>query len=159
MTTEEMYPRPPGGPAAPTSTGTTPVGTTRPGTGASSETGAGGAGPSSSTKEEAKQRTGAVAGTARDEASNVVEEGRRQAGELYSQFRGQVDEQVHAQRDRLGESLRTIGQDLSKMSRGEQTEGQAQQLVDELAERTQQVGDWISQRSPSDRLMVSTRYT
>ncbi|HSK55140.1 MAG TPA: hypothetical protein VK908_07790 [Jiangellales bacterium] len=139
MTTEETYPRPPGDPAAPTSTGTTPTGAPT-----------GGSGADSSTKEEAKQRTGAVAGTAKDEAANVVEEGRRQAGELYDQFRGQVDEQVHAQRDRVGDSMRTIGQDLSRMSRGEQTEGQAQQLVEELGQRAQQVGDWISQRSGTE---------
>jgi hypothetical protein len=140
MTTEETYPRPPGDPAAPTSTGTTPTG------GAPT----GGSGTDSATKEEAKQRTGAVAGTAKDEATNVVDEGRRQAGELYGQFRGQVDEQVHAQRDRVGDSMRTIGQDLSRMSRGEQTEGQAQQLVEELGQRAQQVGDWISQRSGTE---------
>ncbi|HSK25372.1 MAG TPA: hypothetical protein VK894_00495 [Jiangellales bacterium] len=159
MTTEETFPRPPGGATSPGTAGTTPPTTPRAATAPAAGTGMGGTPVSTppppgdngkSATEEGKQRAGQVAGTAKDEAAHVVEEGKRQASDLLHQFRGQVDDQVLTQRDRLGETLRGVGGNLTSMSRGEPAEGPAQQIVEELGQRSQQLADWISRRDGTE---------
>lgn len=94
-----------------------------------------------------------VAGVAKDEAANVLEESKQQARNLLDEARTQVDEQSRTQRDRLVSTLRTFGDDVERMSRGEQASGgMAQDLARQVAERAKELGDRMDGREPSELL-------
>lgn len=94
-----------------------------------------------------------VAGVAKDEAANVLEESKQQARNLLDEARTQVDEQSRTQRDRLVSTLRTFGDDVEKMSRGEQAPGgMAQDLARQLSERAKELGDRMDGREPAELL-------
>lgn len=94
-----------------------------------------------------------VAGVAKDEAANVLEESKQQARNLLDEARTQVDEQSRTQRDRLVSTLRTFGDDVEKMSRGEQAPGGvAQDLARQVSERARELGDRMDGREPAELL-------
>lgn len=105
------------------------------------------------TAQTAAQESKHVAGVAKDEAANVLEESKQQARHLLDEARTQVDEQSRTQRDRLVSTLRTFGDDIEKMSRGEQAPGgMAQDLARQVAERAKEFGDRMDGREPAELL-------
>ena len=78
---------------------------------------------STSAKDHARQSAGTaadeskrVAGVAKDEAQRVASEAQSQVSHLFNQATTQVEDQSRTQRDRLVETLRSLGDDLEKMA-------------------------------------------
>ena len=102
-----------------------------------------------------------VAGTAKDEASNVagtaVREARGVMDDAVRQVGDQMGDQATTQRDRLSETLRTLGNDLEKMAAGEGAgSGMAADLVREVSERARSWGSHLQDREPG-QLVEETR--
>ncbi len=105
------------------------------------------------TTDTARSEAGNVAGVAKDEARNVVDEGRRQASHLMDEAMSQVDEQARTQRDRVVQTLRSVGDDLEKMARGEQPDsGLAQDVTRQVADRAHQLSSRMDGREPTELL-------
>jgi vacuolar-type H+-ATPase subunit H len=99
-----------------------------------------GAGPqqgSTSSVEQAKDTTKAVAHAATNETRAVVGEAKASArnlvGDARTQLRGQADDQAQ----RLAGTLRTFGEQLSSMASSPQAEGTAAEMARQAADRTQ----------------------
>jgi hypothetical protein len=79
--------------------------------------------PTSGAKEQAQQAAGAaaeegrrVAGVAQEEAKRVTSEVTTQLRDLLEQATSQVEEQSSAQKSRLAQALKTLGDDLRSMA-------------------------------------------
>lgn len=136
-------------------TGTTGVGGTSYTDSGSSET---------STKDKAKDTASTaadqgkrVAGTAKDEAANVAgtaaEQARNVLGDAKQQVTSQVSDQATTGRDKLSETLRTLGDDLQQMAQGQgPTQGMAVDLAQEVSDRVRALGSHLESRDPSQLL-------
>lgn len=99
-----------------------------------------------------------VAGTAKEETLNVAgtaaEQARSVMGDAVRGVSDQVNDQATSQRDRLSETLRTLGDDLDKMaSPGPGPEsGLAVDLAREVSDRVRAFGSQIEGREPSQLL-------
>jgi hypothetical protein len=95
----------------------------------------------------AKEETMNVAGTAADQARGVV-------GDAVRQVSDQVNDQASTQRDRLSETLRSLGDDLEKMaSPGPGPEsGLAADLVREVSDRARALSSQLEGREPGQLL-------
>ena len=109
-------------------------------------------------KEQAKQTAGTaadegkhVAGVAQGEAQKVASEAKSQVQNLVSQATSQVDEQSRTQKNRLVETLRTLGDDLDKMA-SQSEGGMAANLAREAADRTRSLTSSLDNREPRDLL-------
>lgn len=92
-----------------------------------------------------------VAGVARDEAKKVANEAQSQVSHLLNQATSQVEDQSRTQRDRLVETLRSVGDDLDKMA----TQGEggiAADLAREGASRARSFSSMLDGREPRDLL-------
>jgi hypothetical protein len=92
-----------------------------------------------------------VAGIAGDEAQKVVGETKLQARVLMDDARNQLEEQSRSQRDRLVQTLGTLGRDLDRMA-GSSESGLASDLVRGAAERVQNVRQHLDGREPAEML-------
>jgi hypothetical protein len=136
-------------------TGTGPSGTTGAGT-----TGTGTTGTTDKAKEAAStaaDQSKHVAGTAKDEAANVAGTAAEQARTVLADARQQVTSQVSDQaitgRDKLSETLRTLGDDLQQMAQGQgPTHGMATDLAQEVSDRVRALGSHLENRDPSQLL-------
>lgn len=100
-----------------------------------------------------KQAGAQVAGTAKGEAQRVVADTVSQARDLYGQATTELSSQAGKQQDRLTQTIRTFGQDLDKIGRGESVDsGPAVELVQNLAGRAHRAAEWLESRSPEDVL-------
>ncbi|MGN6742963.1 MAG: hypothetical protein ACTHJL_06650 [Amnibacterium sp.] len=98
-----------------------------------------------------KEAGAQVAGTAKDEAQRVVADTMSQARDLYGQATTELSSQAGKQQDRLTQTIRTFGQDLERIGRGEAVEsGPAVELVPKLAGRAHRAAAWLESRSPED---------
>ena len=98
-------------------------------------------------------KAGDVAQTAVTQAKEVASEAASQAKNLVQELRSQVDEQATGQRDRLVETLRSLGDELDAMVRGEGGQsGMASDLVSQVAERAQGAAGYLESREPADVL-------
>ena len=94
-----------------------------------------------------------VAGVAKEQAANVGAEAGRQAKDLLSQASSEVSQQASQQQQRLAQGLRTLGDELHKMTQpGEQASGPAADLARQGAQRTREFASWLEQREPADLL-------
>ena len=122
-------------------------------------TGAAGENPSStSARDEAQQAAGTaadeskhVAGVAKDEAQRVASEAQTQVTHLLNQATTQVEEQSRTQRDRLVDTLQSVGDDLEKMAT-QTDQGIASNLAREAADRVRGLSSRIDGREPRDLL-------
>ncbi len=119
---------------------------------------------SSGAKDQAKQAAGTaaqesqhVAGVAKGEAQKVTAEARTQARQLLGEATSQVEDQTRTQRDRLVDSLRTVGDDLEKMA-GNADGGIAADLVHEVADRARSLTASLDGREPRELLEDVRRY-
>jgi hypothetical protein len=83
----------------------------------------------------AQDRAADVAGTAKDQALEVAQEAQRQARDLFAEFRGQIQQQTQAQRDRLVELLREFEDELQNMAQAGGRNGTATEVVRQVADR------------------------
>lgn len=109
-----------------------------------------------------KEQAGAAASTAADEgrhltdvageeARNVADEARQQGRALLEDARGELESQSRTQRDRLVQTLSSMGDDLDKMS-GQADSGLASDLVRQAAERVRNVSNHLEGREPAELL-------
>ena len=113
---------------------------------------------STSAKDHARQSAGTaadeskrVAGVAKDEAQRVASEAQSQVSHLLNQATTQVEDQSRTQRDRLVETLRSLGDDLDKMA-AQSDEGMASSLAREGADRARSLSSRLDGREPRDLL-------
>jgi hypothetical protein len=113
---------------------------------------------STSAKDQAQQAAGTaadegkhVAGVARDEAQRVASEAKSQVSQLLNQATAQVEDQSRTQRDRLVETLHSLGDDLDKMAT-QSDGGIAADLAREGASRVRSVSTRLDGREPRDLL-------
>jgi len=148
---------------SPTDTGTGPTGTGGyDSTGYSSSTTE--SSSSSSTTDKAKDTASTaadqgkqVAGTAKDEALNVAgtaaEQARNVVGEAKQQVTSQLSDQATTGRDKLSQTLRTLGDDLQQMAQGQgPSQGLATDLAQEVSDRVRALGSHLENRDPGQLL-------
>jgi hypothetical protein len=109
-----------------------------------------------------KHQAGEAVGTAAEEgrhltdvagaeARNVAGEAKEQGRALLDDARGQLEDQSRTQRDRLVQSLSSMGDDLDRMS-GQADSGLASDLVRQAAERVRSVSNHLEGREPAELL-------
>jgi len=113
---------------------------------------------STSAKDKAQQAAGTaanegqhVAGVARDQAQRVASEAQSQVSKLLNDATTQVEHQSRTQRDRLVETLQSLGDDLDKMAT-ESDGGMASDLAREGARRVHWLSSELDGREPRDLL-------
>ncbi|MBT0994704.1 hypothetical protein KIN34_10445 [Cellulomonas sp. DKR-3] len=89
---------------------------------------------------------------AKEGASDVTGEARRQVGDLWSQARGEVSDQVGTQQQRLAGGLQTFGGDLHRMAGASDEQGVAADLARQLGGRADDLGRWLEEHGPDDVL-------
>ncbi len=106
----------------------------------------------------ATDRTADVAGTAKDQALEVAQEAQRQARDLVAEFRGQIQQQTQAQRDRLVELLRDFEDELQNMVDAGGRNGTASELVRQVADRLAGVRSYLERGgNPADEVRSFAR--
>ena len=98
-----------------------------------------------------------MAGTAKDEALNVAgtaaEQARNVVGEAKQQVTSQLSDQATTGRDKLSETLRTLGDDLQQMAQGQgPSQGMATDLAQEVSDRVRAFGSHLENRDPGQLL-------
>ena len=91
----------------------------------------------------ATSRATDVASTAKDQALDVAQEAQRQAGDLFGEFRGQLQQQTQQQRDRLVELLREFEDELQNMVQAGGRSGTASEVVRQVADRLSGVRTYL----------------
>ena len=145
-----------------------PLGTEGAGYGTTGTTGTTGYGTTgsndTSTKDKAKEAASTaadqgrnVAGTAKEEAANVAgtaaEQARTVIGDAKQQVTSQMNDQATTGRDKLSETLRTLGDDLQQMAQGQGSgEGMAADLAREVSDRIRTFGSHLENREPTQLL-------
>lgn len=109
--------------------------------------------------EDAKQGARQVADTAKSEARNVADEARLQSRQMFGQLRSEATDQVGAQQSRLADTLRSLGDELGGMARGEQPQhGLAADLAQQASARLDTAASWLGSREPAQVLDEVKRY-
>ena len=98
-----------------------------------------------------------MAGTAKDEALNVAgtaaEQARNVVGEAKQQVTSQLSDQATTGRDKLSQTLRTLGDDLQQMAQGQgPSQGLATDLAQEVSDRVRAFGSHLENREPGQLL-------
>ncbi|WP_416428120.1 hypothetical protein [Paenarthrobacter nicotinovorans] len=117
----------------------------------------------SGTVETAKQEAAGVAGAVGDAASGVVDTAKTEAGhvarevevnarQLLTQTKGELADQAQVQQQRVAEGLRSISDELSTMANSTQDGGVATDLVQQAAQRSSSVAQWLEGRDPGSLL-------
>ncbi|WP_186313543.1 hypothetical protein [Paenarthrobacter nicotinovorans] len=135
--------------------GTTGIGGTPTGSG----TGSAGSGKVDAAKEEAagvaetvSDAAGGVVDTAKSEASHVAREVKVNARQLLTQTKGELTDQAQVQQQRVAEGLRSISDELHTMANSSQDGGVATDLVQQAAQRSSAVAQWLEGRDPGSLL-------
>src|SRR3954469_25683586 len=109
-------------------------------------------------KDTATDRAADVAGTAKDQALEVAQEAQRQARDLVAEFRGQIQQQTQAQRDRLVELLRDFEDELQNMVDAGGRNGTASEVVRQVADRLAGVRSYLERGgNPTDEVRSFAR--
>ena len=145
------YPHEPSDPVLLEGQGSTSTGTQSTGT---QSTGS----QSTGSQERAQQAAGTakdegkhVAGVAQGEAQKVASEAKSQVHGLMNQATSQVEDQSRTQRDRLVNTLRSMGDELEQMA-GSGPGGTAADLVREVADRVRDFSSRVDGREPRELL-------
>jgi uncharacterized protein YjbJ (UPF0337 family) len=100
----------------------------------------------------AAQESRRVAGVAQEEAGNVAAEAKDQMKNLVDQAKSEVSEQGRVQKDRLVQTLTTLGDDLDHMAEQSDRSGMATDLTRQAAGRVRDLGNRLDGREPSQIL-------
>jgi len=129
------------------------------GTPAGSGTGSANSGKVDTAKEEAagvagavSEAAGGVVDTAKSEAGHVAREVKVNARQLLTQTKGELADQAQAQQQRVAEGLRSISDELSTMANSTDNGGVATDLVQQAAQRSSAVAQWLEGRDPGSLL-------
>jgi uncharacterized protein YjbJ (UPF0337 family) len=95
----------------------------------------------------ATKAAGNVAGTAKEQAGQVVDEASAQARNVASDMRDRVTEQARTQNDKLADGIRRMADDLDQM-RAQRGDSPAAQVVSRIADGGRQVADYLADRGP-----------
>ena len=95
---------------------------------------------------------GRCAGTAKEQAGEVVSEAREQARTLLDRTRTEVGGQASTQQQRAAESLRSLSGELRSMASAQQEPGMATDLAQQAADKAGQLASWLQDREPGDVL-------
>lgn len=99
----------------------------------------------------AKSAAADVAGTTKEQAGAVAGEAVSQVKDLLDQARGQLTEQAGGAQSKLGESLRTLVDELRSIGDGSGSgTGPAAEVARTLADRGSAVADYISDKQPGE---------
>jgi vacuolar-type H+-ATPase subunit H len=98
----------------------------------------------------ASEKAGEVASTAIEQAKEVAAEATTQAKNLVQELRTQADDQAIGQRDRLVETLRSVGDELESMVQSSDQSGMASDLVNQVAQRVQGAAGYLESKKPAD---------
>lgn len=102
---------------------------------------------------DAQTAAASVAGTAKDEALTVKDDAVEQGLTLVREARGTLGTQASEQVTRFSGALRSLSDDLERLSRGEQVEqGLATELAGQATARAGAVADWFEGKEPLDLL-------
>jgi hypothetical protein len=97
--------------------------------------------------DQAREKASEAADQAREKASDVADQAREKAGAAADQARGRMREQVDERSKQLGEQASTTASDLRAV--GEQLREQGKdtpaKLADQVAERTERVGSYLTE--------------
>ena len=91
-----------------------------------------------------------VAGVAKEETTRVASEAGSQARSLMHTVRGEVRDQASTQQSRIAEGIRGISDQFSGLAHGQPATGMAGDLVQQAAQRTQRMAQWLEDREPGD---------
>ncbi len=94
------------------------------------------------------EKAGAVAGTARDQMSDVAGEATARARDVAGELRENLQEQARAQTDRLAENVRRLADELQDMSDGDRSGSSAARAVRQVADGGHQAASRIQSRGP-----------
>jgi cell division septum initiation protein DivIVA len=96
------------------------------------------------------QENTSTAETAKEEASKVTDEARRQVRDLTGQTRDELTSQARQQKDRAVGGLRALSEELQSMSGSSEQSGMAGDLAQEAARRTGDFAGWLDSREPGE---------
>jgi len=100
----------------------------------------------------AKDASSEVLGEAQDRAADVVGETKEQARSLLDQTKSELTDQAAQQQRSLAGNLRSVGDELSRMSSATEDPGYATDLVSRAAGAVSGAADWLDDREPGDVL-------
>ncbi len=95
---------------------------------------------------------GGVVDTAKSEAGHVAHEVKVNARQLLTQTKGELTDQAQVQQQRVAEGLRSISDELSTMANSNQNGGVATDLVQQAAQRSSSIAQWLEGRDPGSLL-------
>lgn len=99
-----------------------------------------------------------VAAHAQGQASDVASHATDEAKGLLGKAKGEATSQAASTISALTDSLRSLGQELSAMASHDQTHGTATGLVQQGADQTNSLADWLEGKEPGQVLDGVTRY-
>ena len=91
-----------------------------------------------------------VAGTATEQAANVVDEVKAQSRDLLGEVRGQVQGQARNGHQKATDGVRALAQELREMADGGQQSGTASEIARQVADRGDRLATWLGDREPGD---------
>ncbi|GAA2863803.1 hypothetical protein [Paenarthrobacter ilicis] len=95
---------------------------------------------------------GGVVDTAKTEAGHVAQEVKVNARQLLHQTKGELTDQAQAQQQRVADGLRSISDELSTMAKSTENGGVATDLVQQAAQRSSSIAQWLDGRDPGSLL-------
>jgi hypothetical protein len=108
---------------------------------------------------DAKQGGQQVAQTAKEQTQEVASEAKDQARQLYQQLRAEMGDQATSQHQRAASGLRSLGDELGAMARGESNQqGVASDLAQQASDRVSALAGWLESREPGDVLGEVTSF-
>ena len=108
---------------------------------------------------DAKQGGQQVAQTAKEQTQEVASEAKYQAQQLFQQVRGEFGDQAASQHQRAASGLRSLGDELGAMARGQSTQqGVASDLAQRASDRVSALASWLESREPGDVLNEVTSF-
>jgi hypothetical protein len=93
-----------------------------------------------------------VAATAASGAKDVAAEASTQLRGLFSQLRGELDDQASSQGQRAASGLRSLADELHQMASSSSQQGMAGEVASQAADRARSAADWMENRQPADML-------
>jgi hypothetical protein len=99
-----------------------------------------------------------VAGTAKEEAANVVAETKTQAKSLLSQARDELSSQGSTQKDRLTGTLHGFARELGAMASSSEESGPLTDLAHQASRKGGEIAHWLDNHEASDVLEEIKRF-
>ncbi|WP_374969566.1 hypothetical protein [Terrabacter sp. BE26] len=101
---------------------------------------------------DAKDSGQQVAQTAATGAKDIADEATNQVRNLYTQLRGEFDDQASTQAQRAAQGVRSLADELHQMASSSEQQGIAGQAAGQVADRAHSVADWMENRQPGEML-------